>query len=71
MILVVNNLISFHGFVFMAKVAKQLAPAERSAAVCRGPYNLMTKPTDLACRMADGTCIVLYCIEIFYMKQVS
>lgn len=33
------------------------------------PYNTMTKP--IAWRMADGTCIVLYCNEIFYMKQVS
>lgn len=35
-ILVVYNLICFHGFVFMARVAKQLALAERSAAVCCG-----------------------------------
>lgn len=35
-ILVVYNLISFHGFVVMARVAKQLALAEHSAAVCCG-----------------------------------
>lgn len=35
-ILVVYNLICFHGFVFMARAAKQLAQAERSAAVCCG-----------------------------------
>lgn len=60
-ILVVYNLICFHGFVFMASVAKQLAPAERSAAKCCGkPYN-MTKPTN---RMEDDRwnmhCTVLY-----------
>lgn len=35
-ILVVYNLICFHGFVFMARVARQLGLAGRSAAVCCG-----------------------------------
>lgn len=35
-ILVVYKLIFFHGFVFEARVAKQLTLTERSTAVCSG-----------------------------------
>lgn len=62
-ILVVFNLICFHGFVFMARVAKQLALAKHAQLVYAvgKPYNMMTKPTN---RMEDGGwnmhCTVLY-----------
>lgn len=59
-ILVVSNLICFHGSVFMARAAKQLAIADCSCAVVK-PYNMMTKPTN---RMEDGRrnmhCTVMY-----------
>lgn len=56
-ILVVYNLICFHGFVFMARVAKQLGPLMP----CVLWESLTTWQNQLiAWGMADGTCIVLY-----------
>lgn len=72
-ILVVYKLICFHGFVFIAKQSSKAARADGALDCCMlwaSLTNMMTKPTN---RMedTDGTCILLYRIEIFYMMQVS
>lgn len=72
-ILVVYKLICFHGFVFIAKQSSKAARADRALDCCMlwaSLTNMMTKPTN---RMedTDGTCILLYRNEIFYMMQVS
>jgi len=71
-ILVVYNLTCFRGFVFMAWLAKQLAWIW-ALGRCMLWVSLTTwwQNQPFAWRMTHGTCIVLYCIEIFYMKQVS
>lgn len=72
-ILVVYKLICFHGFVFIAKQSSKTARADGALdcwMLCASLTNMMTKPTN---RMedTDGTCILLYRTEIFYMMQVS
>lgn len=56
----------------MAALAKQPVLAEHSDAGCCGKaLQHDGKNQPVTWRRADGTCIVLYCIEIFYMKQLS
>lgn len=72
-ILVVYKLICFHGFVFIAKQSSKAARADGALDCCMlwaSLTNMMTKPTNRI-EDTDGTCILLYRIEIFYMMQVS
>lgn len=59
--------------VLFFEVSREAAHADWVLNCCMLWASLTTRWQNqpIAWRTADGTCIVLYCNEIFYMKQVS